>query len=177
MNIFRVDPIIYEYGQSSTPFLAEMCNYKMYFICNLIHVLLESLTGKGCNPKPWQKEVGHCLDQDESKVQLRWHFWGVKSTYNFLQYESTLSRVRQSFLSNTGCDDMTDPLFPQPVNQYLFEENVKSEYEIEKHSARWVLNKDEENDYLKQVTVQQHMKNIYYLETKKLTPQHIPTSN
>ena len=56
--------------QSSTPLLAEICNYKMNFICNLIHVLL---TGKGCNPKPLQKEVGHCFDPDESRVQLRWH--------------------------------------------------------------------------------------------------------
>ena len=46
--------IVYEYFQSSshntwiyqssTPLLAEICNYKMNFICNLIHVLL---TGKG----------------------------------------------------------------------------------------------------------------------------------
>ena len=34
-----------------------------YFICNLIHVLLESLTGTRD-----QKEVGHWLDLDESKV-------------------------------------------------------------------------------------------------------------
>ena len=44
-------------------------------------------------------------------------------------HESTL-KSRRSIISDTGCEDMTDPLFPQVVNQYLFEEMVKSEYEI-----------------------------------------------
>ena len=26
---------------------------------------------KRCNPRPWQREVGHCLDLEESRVQLR----------------------------------------------------------------------------------------------------------
>lgn len=61
---------------------------------------------------------------------------------------STLPKVWRSFLSNIGCGDMTDPLFPQLVNQHLFEEIVKSEYEVctsEQRSARRVLSKDEEN--------------------------------
>ena len=43
---------------------------------------------------------------------------------------------------------MTDPLFPQLVNQHLFEEIVKSQYEIcasEQRPAKQVLSKDEEN--------------------------------
>ena len=38
--------------------------------------------GKGCNPKPWQKEVGHCLDQDGSRcMQLGWHYLDLCSQY------------------------------------------------------------------------------------------------
>ena len=32
--------------------------------------------------KPWQKEVSHHLDRDESRLQLRWQFW-VNSTTSF----------------------------------------------------------------------------------------------
>ena len=42
--------------------------YKMNFICSQIHVLVED---KGCNPKPWQQEVVHCLDLGEPRLQLR----------------------------------------------------------------------------------------------------------
>ena len=42
----------YECGQSSTPFLTEICNYKMNFICNLIHVLLVSLLKKA----DWERD-------------------------------------------------------------------------------------------------------------------------
>ena len=36
--------------------------------------MLEPWLEKGCNPKPWQQKVNYCLDLDESRVQLRWHF-------------------------------------------------------------------------------------------------------
>ena len=42
--------------------IMQVGHYKMNFICNPIHVLLEPSLDKGCNPKPWQKKVGHCLD-------------------------------------------------------------------------------------------------------------------
>ena len=59
-------------------FLAEICNWKMNFICNLIHVLLK----KGCNPKPWQQDVGYCLDPCQMNLECNWDdiFW-VKSTF------------------------------------------------------------------------------------------------
>jgi len=63
-----------------------------------------------------------------------------------------IPKVWRSFLSGIGCEDMTDPLFPQlhvnVVNQHLFEEIVKSEHEIctaEQRPARRVLSKDKEN--------------------------------
>ena len=32
----------------------------------------KTLLNKGCNAKPFQKEVDHHLDLDESRLQLRW---------------------------------------------------------------------------------------------------------
>ena len=61
MNIGRVPPL---FGT----------NMQLHFICNQIHVLLELWLDKSCNPKPWQKEVGHTLD--EPTLQLRWLFGG-----------------------------------------------------------------------------------------------------
>ena len=54
MNIFRVYPVLDEYSQSPSPLLAQICNYELNFICNLIPAEMD--------PKPCQKEVGHCLD-------------------------------------------------------------------------------------------------------------------
>ena len=64
---------MHEYVRVPPPFC-----YKKNFICNLIHV---ARLDKGCDPKPWQKEVDDCLEQDEFRVQLT--FSWVKSTSNF----------------------------------------------------------------------------------------------
>ena len=63
MNVFRVHPIVHEYIRVPPPFWQKYAITKMNFICNLIHVLLGSLTGKRCNPKPWQKRWVTALTQ------------------------------------------------------------------------------------------------------------------
>ena len=42
-NIPRGSPIVHEF-LSSTPFLIEVCSYKMNFVCNLIHEILTAWT-------------------------------------------------------------------------------------------------------------------------------------
>ena len=58
MNISRVTPPFGTNMQSQSEFhLQPNSLFARNFHC--------------CNPKPWQKEVGHHLDLDESRLQLR----------------------------------------------------------------------------------------------------------
>ena len=90
---------------------------------------------------PVQKATAKCTQSLQSQRAKLWMaFHEIRA--------STLPKVWRSFLSDIGCEDMTDPLFPQLVNQHLFEEIVKSQYEIctsEQRPVRRVLSKDEEN--------------------------------
>ena len=87
---------------------------------------------------PVQKATAKCTQSLQSqRAQLWMAFHEIRAT--------TLPKVWRSFLSEISCGDMTDPLFPQLVNQHLFEEIVKREYEVctsEQRSARRVLSKD-----------------------------------
>ena len=58
MNIF---------SPSSTPFWQK---YKMNFICNLVHCLLELSLDKEYNPELWQKEVGTRWIQTATEMSL-----------------------------------------------------------------------------------------------------------
>ena len=83
MNIFQSPSNCWD---SSTLFGTNMQSHNEFHLQPNSFSLLEIFTGGGVTLNPsWQKGVDHHLDQDESTLQLRWHF-GVKSTSNFLQW-------------------------------------------------------------------------------------------
>ena len=89
------------------PLLAEICNYKMNFICNLIHILLESQMEKRCNPKQWQKEVDRCLTQMNS--ECNWDGLNQPPISYSVKGVSTDTKLKSSVSFNALTDHSMHP--------------------------------------------------------------------
>ena len=88
-------------------FGTNICNYNlMKFTYNLLHVLLQlwqdkdvTLNPGGYNPKTLAKEVGHHLNLDEARLQLKSE---VKSTWQYGR-TSWFVHLHSSYLHSSHC--------------------------------------------------------------------------